>query len=286
VQEQVPILVKQNSIGGIICDFSPLRIHVGWVKELKKSLPANVPFAQVDAHNVVPCWHASDKVEVGARTIRSKINNKLSEFLTDFPPVVEQTTKAPALDLTSLVSFPDLHKIYDILECDKTVKPVTWATPGYTHGIKMLQSFIESRLKIYDTDRNDPNKTAQSNLSPWLHYGQISAQRACWEVKKYTSKAGEAVKSFLEETIVRRELADNYCFYQKNYDNLNGAAEWAKLSLEKHASDKRPHLYSLEQLDNGKTADQLWNASQIQLRVEGKMHGFLRMYWAKKVFLL
>lgn len=94
-------------------------------------------------------------------------------------------------------------------------------------------------------------------------------------MKKYSSKHGDAVKSFLEEAIVRRELADNYCYYQKNYDNIEGAAGWAKETLRKHSKDKRPAIYTLEQLENGKTGDALWNAAQIQLRVDGKMVLFL-----------
>lgn len=273
----IPKLVQQNNLSGVICDFSPLRIAVSWVDELTKSLPQNVPFAQVDAHNVVPCWHASDKQEVGARTIRTKITSKLGEFLTEFPPVVAQTVKAPPLRLDDVPQFADLDKCFDVIQCDMSVKPPKWAVAGYTGGIATLQSFIESRIRVYDTERNDPNKIAQSNLSPWFHFGQVSPQRCCIEVKKYSAKYGEAVKGFLEEAIVRRELADNFCYYQKNYDNIKGAADWVKLTLEKHASDKRPHVYTRDQLDNAKTADQLWNAAQIQMRVEGMIIETKRM---------
>ena len=82
---------------------------------------------------------------------------------------------------------------------------------------------------------------------------------------------------------MRRELAENFCYYQPNYDNLEGAYDWAKKTLMDHAKDKRQYLYTLEDLDHFRTHDKLWNAAQIQMRVEGKMHGFLRMYWAKKI---
>lgn len=150
-------------------------------------------------------------------------------------------------------------------------------------GIQILEEFIKSRLKFFDVDRNDPNKNALSNLSPWYHFGQISVQRCINEIRKYGPKFSEAVKSYMEEAIVRRELADNFCFYQPNYDNLEGAYDWARKTLEDHAKDKRPALYTLDELDNFKTGDRLWNACQIQMRVEGKLHGYMRMYWAKKI---
>lgn len=277
-KDQVPKFVIENKIGGLICDFSPLRTHKNWIEDLQKNLPQNVPFAQVDAHNVVPCWIASDKLEYAARTIRNKINSKLDEYLTEFPPVISHPIK-PEIDLKST----DWDACYKSLQCDQSVKIVKWATPGYLAAIKNLEDFIKNRLKTYDTDRNDPNKNALSNMSPWYHFGQVSVQRCMIEVKKYNSKFSNSVKALMEETIVRRELADNFCYYQPNYDNLNGANEWAKISLDAHRKDKRPAIYSLSELENFKTADKLWNASQIQMRIEGKMHGFMRMYWAKKI---
>lgn len=276
--DQVPKFVGEKKIGGLICDFSPLRTHKNWLEELKKNLPTNVPFAQVDAHNIVPCWIASDKLEYAARTIRNKINSKLDEYLSEFPPVI----KHPILAKDTRVPI-DWDACYKSLKCDQSVKIAKWATPGYLAGIKNLQDFIQNRLKTYDSDRNDPNKNALSNMSPWYHFGQVSVQRCMIEVKKYASKYSNSVKALMEETIVRRELSENFCYFQPNYDNINGANEWAKISLDLHRKDKRPALYSLSDLENFKTADKLWNASQIQMRVEGKMHGFMRMYWAKKI---
>lgn len=149
-KEQVTNLVKANRIGGVICDFSPTRISLKWLDELKRSLPDDTPFAQVDAHNVVPCWHASDHLEVGARTIRTKINSKLSEFLTEFPPLVAQ--KSPSdLIVSDCSHLANIDDAYSQIDCDRNVRPVTWALPGYKAGVRMLQSFIEQRLKVYDT---------------------------------------------------------------------------------------------------------------------------------------
>ncbi len=82
---------------------------------------------------------------------------------------------------------------------------------------------------------------------------------------------------------MRRELADNFCYYQKDYDNLNGCYDWARKTLNDHRNDKRPYVYLKEEFENAMTHDRLWNAAQIQMVKEGKMHGFMRMYWAKKI---
>ncbi|MES1906328.1 MAG: hypothetical protein MHPSP_004110 [Paramarteilia canceri] len=92
-----------------------------------------------------------------------------------------------------------------------------------------------------------------------------------------------SINSFLEEAIVRRELADNFCYYNENYDNLNGADKWAQLTLLEHAKDSRNPCYSLAEFEQAKTHDHLWNAAQYQLTNSGKIHGFMRMYWAKKI---
>ncbi|XP_077343744.1 deoxyribodipyrimidine photo-lyase-like [Lithobates pipiens] len=277
-KDVLPDFVKKHSICGVVADFSPLRVPMQWVKDVSERLPKNVPLVQVDAHNIVPCWVASVKQEYGARTIRRKIHDQLSQFLTEFPPVIKHPH-----DSTFKAEPIDWEKCYASLEVDRTVKEVEWAKPGSKAGVDMLEVFITQRLKSFNADRNNPNHKALSNLSPWFHFGQLSVQRAILEVQKYRSKYKESVDSFVEEAVVRRELADNFCYYNKNYDKVEGAYDWAKNTLKVHEKDKRTHIYSLEKLENGKTHDPLWNAAQLQMVHEGKMHGFLRMYWAKKI---
>jgi deoxyribodipyrimidine photo-lyase len=166
---------------------------------------------------------------------------------------------------------------------DKSVEEVKWAKPGTLAGWDVLESFVEKRLRKFNEKRNDPTNDALSNLSPWFHFGQISVQRCILTVQKHKSKAAESVAAFCEEAIVRRELSDNFCFYNKNYDNLKGCHDWAQKTLNDHKKDKREYVYTRAEFEEGKTHDDLWNSAQIQLRTEGKMHGFLRMYWAKKV---
>lgn len=103
------------------------------------------------------------------------------------------------------------------------------------------------------------------------------------QVGKYKALHKESVDVFLEESIVRRELSDNFCFYNEHYDTIKGAASWAQTTLNDHRHDKREWTYTVKQLEQAKTHDDLWNSAQIQLNTEGKMHGFMRMYWAKKI---
>lgn len=142
---------------------------------------------------------------------------------------------------------------------DRTVEPVDKFTAGYTGGMKNLFDFVTKRIRGYDEDRNDPTKDyALSNVSPWLHFGnilelidsigcistslnlmllnigQIAAQRCALSAKKFASKYKKSVDAFCEELIIRRELSDNFCFYNKDYDNIKGAENWARITLDEH----------------------------------------------------
>ncbi|XP_058460233.1 deoxyribodipyrimidine photo-lyase isoform X2 [Malaya genurostris] len=277
-KDTIPKFVNDHKIGAVVCDFSPLRVPMQWVEDVRQALPSEVPFCQVDAHNIVPVWVTSEKLEYAARTIRSKINKNLDEYLTQFPPVIKHPFKsAPKANSVNWV------KLQDLLKVDRTIDEVEWAVPGYKGGVVMLQSFIEKRLRKFNSKRNDPTDDALSNLSPWFHFGQISVQRSVLAVKQHGKGFSEGVAAFCEEAIVRRELSDNFCYYNKYYDNLKGAHDWAQKTLQDHRKDKRTNIYSREELEQAKTHDDLWNSAQIQMVKEGKMHGFLRMYWAKKI---
>ncbi|XP_013913565.1 PREDICTED: deoxyribodipyrimidine photo-lyase-like [Thamnophis sirtalis] len=242
-KDTLPRFVTQHVIGGVVTDFSPLRVPMQWVRDIQERLPSDVPLAQVDAHNIVPCWVASEKQEYGARTIRRKIHDQLPKFLTEFPPVVKHPFPAgrPAEPI-------NWEACYSSLEVDRSVKEVEWATPGSSFGLKVLEEFVKDRLKSFGSDRNNPNRPALSNLSPWFHFGQVAVQRAILEVRKHRARYKESVEGFIEEAVVRRELADNFCFYNPNYDKVEGAYDWAKTTLKLHAKDKRSHLQQASDL--------------------------------------
>ncbi|CAI7846818.1 unnamed protein product, partial [Closterium sp. NIES-53] len=126
------------------------------------------------------------------------------------------------------------------------VPEVDWIVPGEAAAAAGLKTFLDKRLKGYDSGRNDPSKgpTTLSGLSPWLHYGHIAPQRCALEARKTRKQHSKAVDAFLEELVVRRELADNYCFQQPLYDSLGGAWGWAQQSLDAHRGDKREFVYT------------------------------------------
>jgi deoxyribodipyrimidine photo-lyase len=130
--------------------------------------------------------------------------------------------------------------------------------------------------------RNDPNQDATSGLSPWLHFGMISAQRVALTVSAATHADAEAREQFLEQLVVRRELADNFCLHAPDYDQTSCFPDWAQNTLDKHVDDER-HVYSDAELEQARTGDALWNAAQQELTGLGTMHNYLRMYWAKKL---
>ena len=172
------------------------------------------------------------------------------------------------------------------------VPEVRWQSrakiPGEKAALAALCDFAEThRLAKLYARRNDPNAVgAQSGLSPYLHFGQLAAQRAALEASKTPhdpANKDDPVVSFLEELLVRRELSDNFCAHNPHYDSLLGASGWARETLDAHAEDEREFAYTREQFERAETHDELWNAAQKEMTALGSMHGFLRMYWAKKI---
>jgi len=272
--KEIPKLAKKVKASVIISDFNPLKLVRKWKDEVIKK--SSLPFFTVDAHNIVPVWEASSKLEFAAYTIRPKITRKLDEYLDDFPKLKKQKKH----DLKS--EKVNWDKAQKLLKINFDVKEVDWIKPGESHALNMLNSFFDERLTDYNEKRNDPNENVLSNLSPYLHFGQISAQRVAMETssKRHNTDTKDA---FLEELIVRRELSDNFCLYNNNYDSFEGFPDWAKKTLNEHRADKREYNYNLETFEKAITHDDLWNAAQVELVTTGKMHGYMRMYWAKKI---
>ena len=278
--ELLPEYVEKHKIGVVINDFNPLRCHREWVTEVAKQLSRkDVNVYRVDAHNSVPLWVASDKLEYGARTIRTKIHRHLPTYLHEYPRF-QPPSNQRKLPLPPAIDWKSVDGSLDI---DRTVKQIDWLQPGEAAGREQLRQFCEERLRYFNTKRNDPTNSVLSNMSCYLHFGQISAVRCVLEAEKHRKKYGDAVASFVEEIVVRRELSDNFVWHEPNYDNFQCAKDWARQSLNAHKRDEREFLYSLGEWDCAVTHDELWNAAQIQLTQEGKMHGFMRMYWCKKI---
>lgn len=273
-EEQIPKFIKKINASILISDFDPLKIKRIWKRDVAKQI--SIPFFEVDAHNIVPCLHVSNKLEFAAYTIRPKINKSLIEFMDEYPILKKMNKGEIQADKTDWV------KIKKSLQINFDVKEVDWIKPGETAALKSMQNFLKNKLKDYNNLRNDPTKDGQSNLSPYLHFGQLSAQRVALEIER-TNGSEESKKTFLEELIIRRELSDNFCYFNKNYDSFDGFHDWAKTSLNLHRKDEREFVYTFKQFENAKTHEDLWNAAQKELILKGKMHGYMRMYWAKKI---
>jgi deoxyribodipyrimidine photo-lyase len=273
--EQIPRLVKQFGAACLITDFDPLRIKMKWVSSVSEKI--RVPFYQVDTHNIVPCWLASPKQEYAAYTFRPKIRRFLPEFLNTFP-----TIRKHPFPLGTIQKPVDWSAAQRSLKVNSSVREIKWLRPGEKAAESMLRTFLKNKILSYENMRNDPTRDGQSDLSPYLHFGQISAQRVALEVQKLQEINGNK-DAFLEELIVRRELSDNFCFYNDHYDSFKGFPSWAKESLDKYRKKPREYVYSLRKFEQARTHDELWNAAQQEMVSRGKMHGYMRMYWAKKI---
>lgn len=275
-------ILEPLSPAAVVCDFHAIRHYRKWmemdVKEPCEKL--KVPLWQVDAHNVVPVWRAADKRQVGARTLRPRIHKVVQEYLQKFP---QFNGNVHCANKPILPDF-DYTACQDFLDWDTSVKEIVSIPPGTDAAKKQFETFVTGGLAKYDELRNDPNySTVCSNLSPWLNHGHISFQRCMMAIKKLNKHATGSA-AYIEEGLIRRELSDNFLYYTpRDYDTLSATAEWAQETLNVHSSDEREYLYSLEELENACTHDDLWNAAQLQVVREGGMHGFLRMYWAKKI---
>lgn len=274
--ETLAEFLQKTGAGMLITDFNPVHPVMEWKRKL--SGVVRVAFHEVDAHNIIPCRHISPKQEYAAFTLRKKVEQNLHRFLTDLPALKEQPRFPGELQTDPI----DWDQVRQSLTVDRGVTEVDWLEPGERAAQEALRFFLSSRLAQYATGRNFPDRDGQSDLSPYLHFGHLSAQRVALAVRNSGSDP-ESVGAFLEELIVRRELADNFCLYTENYHSFDAFQPWARNTLNRHREDPREHLYGLRQLEHAGTHDPLWNAAQREMTLKGKMHGFMRMYWAKKI---
>jgi deoxyribodipyrimidine photo-lyase len=147
----------------------------------------------------------------------------------------------------------------------------------------LLAYFLANHLKNYAEERNEPAKHATSHMSPYLHFGQISSLEIALAVRDYAAKNKLIADAYLEELIVRRELAFNYARHVDEPQRLENLPEWCRQNMRAHAHDERDPAYTPAQLERAETYDELWNATQKEMILRGKIHGYYRMYWGKKI---
>jgi deoxyribodipyrimidine photo-lyase len=267
-------LAKDASL--VVVDRESLRLPREWRFRAAGTLAC--PLLQVETNVVVPIEEASAKEEYAAATIRPKIRRALERFLV---PLRERAPRIPSLDLDlSALDLSDVDALVRRLRVDASVPPSPVFTGGASEARRRLRLFIRSKLDSYPKLRNDPNAACTSDMSPYLHFGQISPLEIALEV---TKSGSPAAGEYLEELIVRRELGMNYVYFNERYDSYGGLPEWARRTLREHARDRREYLYDAEDLENARTHDPYWNAAQNEMRITGKMHNYMRMYWGKKI---
>lgn len=267
-------LSKQADL--VVVDRGYLKIQHAWRNSVAERI--DCPLIQVESDVVVPVETASPKEEFSAGTFRPKITKLLQNFFT---PMVENQSKISSLNFDfDSIDISDVEKAIGSLNIDRSVKKVADFHGGTREAKEHLQKFIDRKLDRYSDFRNDPTLDYLSNMSPYLHFGQISPLYIALKVMEAKSPGEE---TFLEEMIVRRELSMNFIFYNQNYDEFEGLPAWAKKTLIEHIEDPREYLYSQEEFEKAQTHDPYWNACQQEMMITGKMHGYMRMYWGKKI---
>jgi len=257
----------------VVMDSGYLRHQRAWRELVAKNSPCLA--LEVEGEVVVPVRLAYPKEAWSAQALRRKISPLLERFLRPLPEL-EPEKSSLGLDLPGQ-DLRDPLAVLAGLPLDRSVPPV--GLPSGTEAARArLLEFLEKKLSRYPEDRNNPGVDGTSGLSPYLHFGQISPVEVAWRAVQV---GGPGAQAFLEELIVRRELAVNFVFYNPNYDRFEGLPAWAKETLRQHASDPRPARYTLEELEEARTEDPLWNAAQMELLRTGKIHGYMRMYWGK-----
>ncbi len=272
--EQVVDVARDAAL--VVVDAGLLHVQRAWRTEVSQRL--SCPVFEVEANLIVPVWAASDKAEFSAATFRPRIHRALGSYLQ---PIKQARCRRDSLGLRppGLV-FDSVDTVLAALGIDRSVGPVPGPVGGTSPAKARLKRFLAHKLERFAELRNDPTADCTSDLSPYLHFGQISPLYVALQVAATDSPGREA---FLEELIVRRELASNFVYYNDRYDQYEGLAPWARRTLDDNARERRPYVYNLQQFEQAATHDPYWNAAQLEMVLTGKMHGYMRMYWGKKI---
>ncbi len=264
----------------LVCDRGYLRHQIAWRQKVAGKAGCRV--VQVESDVVVPVEAVSDKAEHAARTIRPRIERVRDDFLVGFAPEAVGRSSLD-LDLASDLDARDSRATLDRLKLDRSVDRVSRFKGGASHARQRLEAFVEEKLEGYAEGRNEPVARQGSELSPYLHFGQISPLDLALAARDAGHAGRKDRSAFLEELIVRRELAMNFIVFTSDYDSYAMLPDWARRTLAEHERDSREHLYDEAMLAAGETHDPYWNAAMREMRVSGYMHNYMRMYWGKKI---
>ena len=262
----------------VIVDRGYLRIARQWRQSAAKLL--DCPLIQIESDVIVPVEITSNKEEYSAATLRRKINQHLQDFIT---PLSQRNCQNTSLKMRlpfKTLEIESLQHTLNQLDLDTSVTKSPLLTGGTSQAYEHLETFVQHKLAFYAEHHNEPGSDYCSHLSPYLHFGQISPLAIVQRINLLNTPQKE---TFLEELIIRRELAFNFVYYNQKYDSFQCLPEWARKTLTKHDHDERKYCYTLGQLDQAQTHDIYWNAAQQEMKLTGMMHGYMRMYWGKKI---
>jgi deoxyribodipyrimidine photo-lyase len=292
----------------VVTDYSPTFVVPRQIRGLRRKV--ETPVIAVDSLTVVPlAYHTREHST--ARGIRTVLMEALPHYFwpvqnpeprvrrkieLPFDPVSPSAARDPLTDRTDErtgrsrrtgrtgPSRPSIAELVAGCDIDHSVPPSPMFRGGTRAGRARLAQFLKHGLPRYADARNDPNDLeAVSRLSPWLHFGNLSSH----EVLLAAREAGPEPQyaRFLDEALTWRELAHNFCHFNPRHRTVAGIPAWAREQLTRHESDPRPRLYSLDQLEQARTGDELWNACQRSYLRDGWMHNFVRMLWGKAVLM-
>jgi deoxyribodipyrimidine photo-lyase len=293
----------------VVCDLRPLRESLLETDNLAQKLP--VMLERIDGNGILPLKAAEGPFPT-AYTLRRFLQKHLLAHLLQMPladPLDGITLPPlPALPATVIERWPAAdgallsgdRKALRKLPIDRHTGTVE-TRGGAVAARAALEVFLREHLILYEEYRNEPERDVTSGLSPYLRRGHISSHEVVqallalegWHPSDLSFETrgrrtgwwglSSTAEAFLDQVITWRELGYLFCFRRHDYDRFDGLPDWARTTLEEHASDPRPYLYHLPDLESGKTHDPLWNAAQRQLEREGRLHNYLRMLWGKKI---
>ncbi|MGL5356735.1 MAG: deoxyribodipyrimidine photo-lyase [Cetobacterium sp.] len=261
-----------------VTDTGYLKIQREWRNLLKENI--EVPLIEVESDLIVPVEVASSEEVERAYVMGEKLREFLPKYMVELQS--EEVSNKTKLNICG-DDFSDIDDLIGSFDIDRDVKKSSIFKGGYSEAIKLLDEFIETKLKDYNSMRNIPKADKTSKLSAYLHFGQISSLEIVMKLNSLSLKK-DVTKSFYNELIVWRQLCYNFCHYNENYDSFKGIKlSWVYETLKEHSKDKREYIYSLQELEEGKTHDKRWNEVQLEMVETGRMHGYMRIYWAKKI---
>jgi len=250
---------------------------------LRATPQMDVRLEAVDGSCIVPVSAIPGR-SYAAYSIRPKIHRLLPKYLKAAPALeIRRRSRERFEGLHTEVTAQNIASLVAECEIDHGVRASTTFRGGRLAAEACLQRFLQERLRRYARDKNEPALHATSDLSPYLHYGHIGALEVALAVCEHAAAHKLIAAEFLEELIVRRELAHNFARYAPRLDSLEVLPDWARKTIEEHSRDPRDPVYGREQFEEAGTHDDLWNATQKELVLRGKIHGYYRMYWGKKI---